>query len=205
VPAYKHDAAVLFAPGESHRLALVFFVPPGWGELTLLAGPSSLDLAPSFAHPTAITDLGGPPEAPELIEGKVSRVSDGRTIEVDVEGESVEVVYLGIAAPTGDACYAAQATAANSDLVLGKTVWLERERKNRTAQGAFARDAWLAAPDGSKILITGELVAHGAATPSPVEPDIRFAGVLSAAATEAQRSRIGFWSACGGPPPTAPG
>jgi len=51
------------------------------------------------------------------------------------------------------------------------------------------------------LLISVELAARGAATPSPVEPDIRFAGAISAAATAAQYAGLGFWSACGGPPP----
>jgi endonuclease YncB( thermonuclease family) len=204
VPAFKHDDAVLFAPGEGHRLALVFLISPGLGDLTLRAGSSSLDLASSFAHPSEITDLGSAPKAPDLLEGKVTDVIDGRTIEVDVDGESVQVVYLGISVPTGDACYAAQATATNSDLVLGKTVWLEREWKNRASKGMVARDVWIDGPDGTRLLVAAELVARGAATPSPVEPDVRYAGVLSAAATAAQNAGLGFWSSCGGPPPIEP-
>src|SRR5262249_12799653 len=154
-------------------------VRPGLGDLTLLAGPSSLDLASSFAHPTEITNLGDPPKAPELLKGKVTKVIDGRTIDVAVEGgESVEVVYLGVTVPAGDACYAAQATAATSDLVLGKQVWLEREWRNRASKGAVARDVWLDGANGSKVLVADELVARGAATPSPAEPDVRYAGVL---------------------------
>jgi endonuclease YncB( thermonuclease family) len=204
IPAFKHDDAALFAPGESHRLALVFLVSPGLGDLMLLAGPSSLDLALSFAHPAEITDLGEPPTPPELLRGKVTKVIDGRTIEVDVRGELVDVVYLGVTVPTGDACYAAQATAANSDLIAGKTVWLERERKNRASRSAVSRDVWFEGTDGTRLLIAAELAARGAATPSPVEPDVRFAGAISAAATAAQSSGLGFWSACGGPPPIEP-
>lgn len=200
VPAFQHDDAVLFAPGESHRLALVFLVSPGLGDLMLMAGPSSMDLALSLANPAEITDLGNPPKAPELLKGTVTRVIDGRTIEVEVQGETVQVVYLGVAVPTGDDCYTAQATAANNDLVMGKTVWLEREWKNRAPKGAVARDVWFVGPDGTRRLIAAELAARGAAASSPVEPDIRYAGAISAAATTAQYAGLGFWGVCGGPP-----
>ncbi|MEA2586342.1 MAG: hypothetical protein QOF33_4427, partial [Thermomicrobiales bacterium] len=60
---------------------------------------------------------------------------------------------------------------------------------------------WVDGPGGSKLLVAAELAARGAATPSPVEPDIRYAGMLSAAASAAQFSGLGFWSACGGTPP----
>lgn len=204
VPAYKHGDAVLFAPGESHRLALVFLVGPGLGDLTLLANSSAVDLSSSFAHPTDITQLGAPPKVPELLQGRVTKVLDGGTIEVDVSGETADVVYLGITAPTGNACYAVQATAANSDLVLGKSVWLEREWKNRSGKSTVARDVWLDGPNGTRMLVAAELVARGAATPSPVEPDVRFAGMLAAAATAARNAGLGFWSTCGGPPPIQP-
>jgi endonuclease YncB( thermonuclease family) len=204
VPAFETNDAVLFAPGESHRLALVFLVSPGLGDLTLLAGEESLDLAPAFAHPIDTTDLGNPPKTPDFLEAKATKVIDGRTIEVEVDGETIQVVYLGISVPTGDDCYAVQATAANSDLVRGKTVYLERERKNRSGTSGVARDVWIDGSNGVKVLVATELVARGAATPDPVEPDIRYAGWLSAAATEAQFSGAGFWSACGGPPPIEP-
>ncbi|MEA2526755.1 MAG: micrococcal nuclease [Thermomicrobiales bacterium] len=201
VPAFKSGDSTLFAPAENHRVALVFLVSPGLGDLTLLAGESSLDLAFSFAQPAEFTDLSNSPKASKLLEAKVTKVIDGQTIEVEVDGEVAQVNYLGITVPTGDACYATEATAANEELVAGKTVWLEREWKNRASKSAFARDVWVDGPGGSKLLVAAELAARGAATPSPVEPDIRYAGMLSAAASAAQFSGLGIWSACGGPPP----
>jgi endonuclease YncB( thermonuclease family) len=204
VPAFKTNDSVLFAPGESHRIALVFLVSPGLGDLMLLAGPSALDLAFAFAYPTDITALGSPPRAPNLLAATVTGVIDGRTIEVEIEGATMWIVYLGVTVPTGDDCYAVQATAANNDLVRGQTVYLERERKNRAEPSGVARDVWIDGEGGAKRLVAAELVARGAATPAPVEPDIRFAGWLSAAATSAQFAGAGFWSACGGPPPIEP-
>jgi endonuclease YncB( thermonuclease family) len=203
-PAFKYNARAPFAPNETHRVALVFLVGLGLGDLTLLTGSTQVDLAQSFVHPTQITDLGSDPGAPELIRGKVTKVIDGSTIVVKIKDEEVRVTYLGVTVPTGDACYAAEATAANADLVDGKTVLLEREWKNRAPRGAVARDVWIVNDDGSRTLVAAELVARGAATPNPVEPDIRYAGVLSAAATTAYYGGLGFWNACGGPPPIEP-
>ncbi len=196
VPAFKTGDSTLFGPGESHRVALVFLVGPDLSDLTLLVGDSSLDLGVSFAQSAEITNLGNPPKESELLKATVTKVVDGQTIEVDVEGEIAEVVYLGVTVPTGNACYAAEATAANEEIVAGKTVWLEREWRNRASGSGFARDVWVEGSGGTRLLVAAELVARGAATPSPVEPDIRYAGMLSAALGQAKASGRGLWSAC---------
>jgi endonuclease YncB( thermonuclease family) len=195
-PAYTSSASILFAPGENHRIALVFLLSTGTGDLSLLAGGTTINLGDALAQ---AGELGDAPREPKLIEATVLNVIDGRTIEVDVKGVTITVQYLGITVPTGDACYAAQATAANSTLVSGQTVWLERERKNRAGDGV-ARDVWVQGAGGNKFLVAQALVESGAAAPAPVEPDIRFAGVLAAAAESAQLNNAGAWGACGGFP-----
>jgi endonuclease YncB( thermonuclease family) len=201
-PAYDASDRVLFAPGEGHRLALVFLVSPDSGPLTLWVGDQALDLSPAFAQPNAIASLDAAPRMPEMIEGKVVDVLDGRTIVVAVGGERVTVRYLGVEVPTGNACYAAEATAAHANLVLGQTVWLERERKNRFSEEIYARDVWLER-DGARLLVARELVAMGAAVPAPTEPDTRYAGWIAAAGAAAQATGQGLWGACGGLAPAS--
>ncbi len=201
-PAYDANDRILFAPGEGHRLALVFLVSPDSGSLTLWVGDQALDLGPALAQPNAVASLEAAPLIPDMIEGTVVEVLDGRTIKVAVGGERVTVRYLGVEVPTDNACYAAEATAANADLVLGQTVWLERERKNRFSDEVYARDVWLER-DGVRVLVARELAAIGAAVPAPAEPDTRYAGWIAAAGAAAQATGQGLWGACGGLAPVS--
>lgn len=197
-PAYESDQRVIFSPGEAHELALVYQVASNATSLTLVAGNTAISLGHAFAKPVDVTDLGQPPGAPSLLEARATRVIDGQTIEVEVSGSRQQVRYLGIAAPTGNACGAAQATAANGGLVAGQTVWLERESTDTNDAGQLLRDVWVANANGDKTLVAAQLAAAGAAKPAPHNPDIRYAGWIQAAATAAQSQHLGLWGACGG-------
>ena len=79
-------------------------------------------------------------------------VPDGSHLTVDVSGQQETVQYLGVQAPTGDACFASDATTANTTLVEGKQVWLERQATDRAADGALVRDVWIADANGTACL-----------------------------------------------------
>jgi endonuclease YncB( thermonuclease family) len=201
-PAYDANDRVLFAPGETHQLALVFLVSPDAGQLMLLVGDQALDLGPALASAAGTSSLNAAPREPSLLEGKVVDVLDATTIVVAVGNERVTVRYLGVEGPARNACYAAEATAANANLVLGQTVWLERERKNRFSDDVYARDVWIER-DGTRVLAARELAAMGAVVPAPAEPDTRYAGWIAAASAAAQASGQGLWGACGGLAPAS--
>ncbi len=195
-PAYDNDDVVPFAPGEAHRLGLIYVVPPGTAPLALRVGATPLALDEAFAGSASLSDLADPPAAPDLVEAKVVEVLDGRTIVVELEGGRVEVRYLGIDAPTGDACWADEATEANAELVEGETVWLERQRTDADGGGRLLRDVWVEGDDGARILVAARLLELGAATPAPDAPDTRFAGWLRTTAATAETAAAGLWGAC---------
>lgn len=200
VPAYRASDAVLFAAGEAHQIALVFLVDPAAQGLRLLTGETAANLDGLLA-------AGGPLAAastPELIEGTVVEAVDGETILVEVDGVQGLIRYSGITAPTGDECYAADATAANRALVEGQTVWLERQRRNTAGEDALTRDVWVDTDNGRR-LVAEALVAQGAAVPAIKEPDTRFAAWLEAARANAEANGAGLWDACGTPTAAAPG
>lgn len=188
--------------GESIRLALVYLIPPTTTSMELIDDTSGLNIDAALAAGGDVTDLGPSPEQPDLIEAVVTDVIDGRTIVVESGGASATIQYLGIDVPTGDECYAADATDTNRNIVLGKTVYLEREYRNRVVAGedVFARDVWIDNTQGGLVLVAAWMASEGAAGPAPANQDTRFAGWIQAAADAAQANNVGFWAACGTSP-----
>jgi endonuclease YncB( thermonuclease family) len=58
----------------------------------------------------------------------VVRIIDGDTIDVDINGETQRIRYIGVNTPERDEICYAEATAANRDLVEGKRVRLEKDQ-----------------------------------------------------------------------------
>jgi endonuclease YncB( thermonuclease family) len=160
--------------------------------LTLIVGQTSIDLGPSLALGEAV-----PAAAPDLLEAAVVAVLDGSRLTLDVGGQQETVRYLGIQAPAGDACFAADATTASTALVEGEHVWLEREATDRDADGALLRDVWIVDANGNRALVAARLLETGAGTPAPAPPDTRYQAWLQAAAALARTNGAGLWGACG--------
>jgi endonuclease YncB( thermonuclease family) len=192
-PAWRNDDVIAVEPGESAEALLLFLLPPGASDdLALLVGQTSIDLAPSLALGEA-----APAAAPDLLEATVVTVVDGSRLSVDIAGQQETVQYLGVQAPTGDACFAAEATAANAALLEGEQVWLERQATDRAADGALLRDVWIVDGNGDRALIAARLLETGAETPAPSPPDTRYQAWLQAAAALARSNGAGLWGACG--------
>ena len=192
-PAWGNDDAIPVDPSESAEVLLLYLLPPGGSDdLTLIVGQTSIDLGPSLALGKA-----APAAAPDLREATVVAVLDGSRLTVDVGGQRETVRYLGLQAPTGDACFAADATTANSALVEGEHVWLERQATDRDADGTLARDVWIADTNGNRALVAARLLEAGAGTPAPTPPDTRYQAWLQAAAALARTNGAGLWGACG--------
>jgi endonuclease YncB( thermonuclease family) len=189
--------------GEGIRLALVYLIPPATTGMELIDDTSGLNIAASLAAGGDVTNLGPLPEQPQLLSGTVTEVIDGRTIVIEsADGETATIQYLGIDVPTNGECYSAEATALNTSIVLGQTVYLERQFRNRVTadEDLFARDVWIDNKQGGLVLVSAWLASEGAAAASPDAGNARFAGWIQAAAEAAQANVLGFWAVCGGPP-----
>lgn len=188
--------------GEGLRIALVYLVPPATTAIELIDDTSGLNLARSLDAGGDVTNLGGTPVPPDLLEAVVTEVIDGRTIVVEAEGFSATIQYLGVAVPTGDQCFSGDSTLTNSNIVLGKTIYLEREHRNRVdANGeVLARDVWIDNASGGLVLVSAWMASEGAAIPDPEGQDTRFAGWIQAAADAGAANTLGFWAVCGTPP-----
>ncbi|HEX2281749.1 MAG TPA: hypothetical protein VHG52_08300 [Thermomicrobiales bacterium] len=192
-PAWRNDDVIAVDPNESTEALLLYLLPPGSSDdLVLLVGQTSIDLAPSLAMGEA-----APAAEPGLLEATVVAVGDGSRLTVDVAGQQESVQYLGFQAPTGDACFASEATAANAALVEGEQVWLERQATDRAENGALLRDVWIVDANGDRALVSARLLEAGAGTAAPAAPDTRYQAWLQAAAALGRSNGAGMWGACG--------
>ena len=196
-PAFSHTQAITFAPGQGHRLLLLYLVTPGAVNLTLLAGDTPLRLDVALENTVDITAFGGPPAPLIAVEATVTRIIDGQTIDVSLDGVTQRVRYLGVRAPVGEECWAEEATAANASLVAGRQVELERQRTNTDAAGSLLRDVWLRNPDGGRVFVAAALALSGNVEAEASEPNIRYGGWLEAVTARAQSGATGQWAVCG--------
>ena len=185
---------------DGGRLALLYAVPPDTEGIELIDATSGIDIGPSLEQSDPITDLGSSPKTPELLRGSVVEVVDGQTILVEVDGFQETVRYLGVTAPTGDACYAEDSAAANAFFVEDTDVYLERENTNRFEDGALARDVWVDNGAGGLLLVAAALASDGAVAAAPVPPDTRYAAWIGTNGRNAQLNGAGLWEVCGEAP-----
>ena len=153
----------------------------------------------------AIAAIGGcaadtSPSDPAM--ATVTRVIDGDTIDVRIDGREERVRLIGIDTPESvrpDApveCYGPEASAFTHELLPeGSAVRLTRDVVGRDDYGrvlAYVRRA----ADG--LFVNEEIVRQGYARPLTIEPNDTFAAVFVDAAAAAEALGRGLWSACGG-------
>jgi micrococcal nuclease len=179
------------------------------GLASLLAACDAEDSPPSnspgqgtsTAAPTA-TDF-----PPGLIRAEVTRVIDGDTIEVDIDGQEFDVRYIGIDTPESVdprrpvECFGEEAAEYNRDLVDGKIVGLEKDVSETDDFGRLLRYVWL---DG--FLVNARLVTDGHALAVTYPPDVRYAELFAQLQAEAREAGRGLWgTVCEEPSPSPAG
>lgn len=120
---------------------------------------------------------------------RVTRVIDGDTIEVRLEGQTVRVRYIGIDTPETDERFYEQATLANATLVDGKTVTLFRDVSETDRYGRLLRYVFV-----GDVFVNYELIRQGYAFASTYPPDVACAVPFSEAEHLARTERIGLWA-----------
>ena len=109
----------------------------------------------------------------------VTKVIDGDSIIVSMEGEEYEVRYIGIDAPEFDEETFNQALSskrANQELVEGRQITLYKDVSNTDRYGRLLRYVFL-----DDIFINLELVEKGLAKPKSYPPDIACQRLLNSA------------------------
>lgn len=107
---------------------------------------------------------GGSPANGE--SATVTAVLDGDTIDVNLNGQTVRVRYVGVNTPEIDeACYD-QATSANAAMVRGQAVTLVKDRSETDRFGRLLRYVYV-----GDTFVNAQLVAQGYAEAVLYEPD----------------------------------
>ncbi|MFN3705720.1 MAG: thermonuclease family protein [Thermoflexales bacterium] len=135
------------------------------------------------------------PALPPGEDALVTRVVDGDTIQVQINGVSYRVRYIGVDAPESTKqvdCFGLEASAFNQRLVGGQTVRLERDVNETDRYGRLLRYVYLL--DGR--MVNEELVREGYAIARTFPPDVKHVDRLRRAEQEARQTGRGLWSAC---------
>lgn len=131
---------------------------------------------------------------PDAIEASVTRVIDGDTIEVEIEGETYKVRYIGIDTPelhhpTKPVEYFAQeAYEKNRELVEGKTVFLEKDVSETDKYGRLLRYVYV-----GNTFVNAYLVQYGYALVATYPPDVKYQDYFMELQREAREARRGLW------------
>jgi micrococcal nuclease len=170
---------------------------------TATVEPTPRPTASPVPTPLPTPQLGRQPVG-QTVTGIVVDVVDGDTIKVEVDGEVFTVRYIGIDTP--ETVHPTQpiewmgpeASAANSALVDGQTVVLEKDVSETDQYGRLLRYVWLEKTGGFWLLVNYELVRLGYANSSSYPPDVLYQDLFRQAEREASEAGVGLW----GPTPT---
>lgn len=164
------------------RYALILIV-------LLCAAGCTLDIAPPTpVPPSASPDrdviyrqapAGGDPAV-------VTRVIDGDTIDVRLNGEIVRVRYIGVNTPERDEPCFSSATEANRALVEGQPVVLTRDQSDTDRYGRLLRFVYV-----GDVFVNATLAARGFAESVEYRPDITQAPLFRQLEQQAAAAGLG--------------
>lgn len=137
-------------------------------------------------------------------QGRVTKITDGDTIRVQLNGGVEEKVRLiGIDTPETHGrgglreCFGQEATAEMTRLLpVGTAVRLEIDAEPRDRFGRLLAYVYRASDDLHVNLVMAE---RGFAAPLTIPPNVAYADQFVRAAAAAREADRGLWSACGGP------
>ena len=150
--------------------------------------------ATSTLSPT--TPVESTPPALDLVKAQVTRVVDGDTIKVLIDGVEYRVRYIGIDTPEtkhptlGVEPFGPEASQANSELVEGKTVWLEKDVSETDEYGRLLRYVYV-----DDLMVNEELLRRGLARVSTFPPDVKYVDRFLDIQRAAQEADLGMWGA----------
>jgi len=129
-----------------------------------------------------------------LVEAQVTHVVDGDTIEVLVGGVEYRVRYIGVDTPEtkhptrGVEPFGPEASRANSELVEGKAVLLEKDVSETDQYGRLLRYVYV-----GELMVNEELLRRGLARIATFPPDVKYVDRFLEIQRAAQEAELGMW------------
>jgi len=131
-----------------------------------------------------------------MVEAQVVNVVDGDTIDVIIQGREFRLRYIGVDTPEsvhptiGEEPYGKEAAQRNRELVMGRTVYLEKDVSETDRFGRLLRYVWL----DSQRMVNAILVSEGYAQVVTFPPDVKYQELFLALQREAREAGRGLWS-----------
>lgn len=139
--------------------------------------------------PEAVAIAANPQRANAQV-AVVTRVIDGDTIEVSMDGRTYRVRYIGIDTPeTGELC-GSEATAANASFVIGQTVEMVKDVSETDRYGRLLRYVYV-----GDLFVNAVLVDQGFAEAVEYPPDTAYAVLFEQLESEARAAGLGCHAA----------
>ncbi len=133
---------------------------------------------------------------------QVTKVVDGDTIDVLINGQKQTVRMIGINTPeTVDPrrpvqCFGKEASNETKKLLTGKSVYLTKDVSETDKYNRILRLVYLPLENGQMLFVNDYLVRQGFANNYPYPPDVKFDEQFRQAESEAKEQKRGLWSAC---------
>lgn len=138
----------------------------------------------------------------KLEEGVVTRVIDGDTVEIEIEGIPYRVRFIGINTPestTRIEPYGQEASNFTKEYLTGKTVYLEKDVSETDIYGRLLRYIWLEPPkeitdeEIRTKMFNAILVLEGYAEVATFPPDVKYQEYFIKYEQEAREKNLGLW------------
>ncbi|GKX28931.1 hypothetical protein SH1V18_14110 [Vallitalea longa] len=135
--------------------------------------------------------------------GVVSRVVDGDTVVITLNGKEEKVRFIGVNTPESVGRYAKkpqpygkEASNYTKKHLDGKTVYLEKDVSDTDKYGRLLRYIWLEEPDKSKLeekMYNAILLKEGYASVMTYPPDVKYSKIFVEIEKNARDNNIGLW------------
>ncbi len=178
----KQNTMPAISPTFTMQPTFTFTIAPSLTPTKTRIPPTSTPLFGSKAETRCIADDA------EIQNATVTRVIDGDTIVVEMEGVEYHLRYIGIDSPESGQVNAATATKVNEELVLGKTVMLIKDVSETDSFGRLLRYVFV-----GETFVNYQLVIKGAAHSGSWPPDTACDSVFVAAEKTAKINHAGIW------------
>ena len=160
-------------------------------RIVIAGGPGAVSEAAKNDLVRAGLEPTGPTQA-----GTVTRVIDGDTIEVSINGIVFDIRYIGMDTPeihSGVEWLGPEANNANAAMVAGKQVVLEKD-VSETDQYGRCCDTYGSRTAMRWLLVNLELLRRGLATVTTYPPDVKYVDSLYLPAQQVARAaKLGVW------------